>query len=78
MVEIFRYCDSTDDELTVDVVERPYSVGHPRPLELMFTNYSNDKHDGISVILPVEQVLKLLTVCRIEIDAIRPDPDDVR
>ena len=78
MYTVFKYTDRTEDELMVDVVPPVEdSIGHPRPLELMFSAYNHSTGSMVSVLLPIEQVLKLMTVCRIEIDAIRPEPEDL-
>jgi hypothetical protein len=77
MAEVFRYLDATEDELMVDVVE-PGKWGHRRPLEMMFSCHNTNTQQMVSVILPVEQVLKLMTTLHLELDAIRPDPEDPR
>lgn len=62
MQTIYEYTDRTEDQLDVDVLE--YAEGP----EIMFTNYSTEHHLGISVILPMDEVVKLLWRLTLELD----------
>lgn len=70
--QIYRHEDRTGDLLTVSVLE------YPDGPEFAFTSYNSELIRTVMVILPLDEVVKLLSALRIEVDvALRPhDPDE--